>query len=141
MKKRHIIIIIALVVIGALIFLGLNSFKNNNKKIAVIDSKSNLKSFEITNGETRIMCELTLENKTDKDMTISVKAHFTDDYKSGLVSDEYIVGEWDETGEKSITIKAGETVKYAGISFYSTNNGCDTMSSRLLPDLIIDEIE
>ena len=40
-----------------------------------------------------------------------------------------------------ITIKAGETIEYKGVAFYSKNNGSEIKSDRLLPDLTIEEIE
>ena len=104
-------------------------------------SKSYFSGFEISEGNTQIKCILTIENHSDKDVTISIKAHFTDDFKSGLVSDEYVIGKFDDTGKEYITIKAGEIIEYQEISFYSKNNGCDMKNDRLLPNLIIEEID
>lgn len=113
--------------------------KTQNEKIEIVVDKSYLSDFVVQDGETKINCVLTFKNTSDKDITFSVKAHFTDDYESGLVSDEYVIGICDDTDEDVITIKAGETIEYKGISFSSKNNGCENKNDRLLPELTIEE--
>ena len=114
--------------------------KTQNEKIEIVVDKSYLSDFVVQDGETKISCILTFKNTSNEDITFSVKAHFTDDFESGLVSDEYVIGICDDTEEDVITIKAGEIIEYKEISFYSKNNGCETKNDRLLPDLTIEEV-
>lgn len=138
-KKILLFIVLIIIVIVAIRFFLFKSTQEGN--VEIITSKSYLSGFEISEGNTQIKCVLTIENHSDEDVTISIKAHFTDDYKSGLVSDEDVIGKFDDTGEELIIIKAGETVEYKEISFFSKNNGCDTKNDRLLPSLSIEEID
>lgn len=140
MKKLNRSQIITIACITA-ILVGVISFTcfKNKSGVVINETESYFSDFTVVDGETCITCTLTLENKSKKDVSVSVKAHFTEDYKSGLVSDEYVTGKWSESGEETITIKAGETLSLANINFYSKNNGCEEKSDRLLPELTVVE--
>ena len=140
--KKIVIIFFAVVIVICAAVMGFLTFGNSQKgSVEIVEDKSYLSDFVVQDGETRINCVLTFKNNSDKDITFSVKAHFTDDYESGLVSDEYVIGICEDTGEEIITIKAGETIEYKGVAFCSKNNGSEIKSDRLLPDLTIEEIE
>ena len=138
--KKIIIIVLAVAIVICASVIGFLSFGNLQKgSVEIVEDKSYLSDFVVQDGETKIDCVLTFKNTSDKDITFSVKAHFTDDFESGLVSDEYVIGISEDTGEAFITIKAGETIEYKGVVFCSKNNGCESKNDRLLPDLIIEE--
>ncbi|WP_022758729.1 hypothetical protein [Butyrivibrio fibrisolvens] len=138
--KKIVVIVLAVIIVAFAAVIGFLAFGDYEQgNVEIVEANSYLSDFVVQDGETKINCVLTFKNTSDKDITFSVKAHFTDDYESGLVSDEYVIGICDDTDEDVITIKAGETIEYKGISFSSKNNGCENKNERLLPELTIEE--
>lgn len=140
--KKIVFIVLAVVTVICASVIGFLTLGNSQKgSVEIVEDNSYFSDFVVQDGETKINCVITFKNTSDKDITFLVKAHFTDDFESGLVSDEYVIGICEDTGEEFITIKAGETIEYKGVAFCSKNNGSEIKSDRLLPDLTIEEIE
>lgn len=138
--KKIVVIVLVVIIVACAAVIGFSAFGDSKKgNVEIVEDKSYLSDFVVQDGETKINCVLTFKNTSDKDISFSVKAHFTDDFESGLVSDEYVIGICEDTGDDVITIKAGETIEYKAIAFTSKNNGCENKNDRLLPELTIEE--
>ncbi|RKM56980.1 hypothetical protein D6853_02875 [Butyrivibrio sp. X503] len=130
--KKNIVIILSLVIVIVIAFFLVSS---NKPRIQLIEKESYFDTFEVVNGETRIMCVLSIKNNTDEMITLSVNAIFDQDYQSGLVSDKTVEGVWDDTGVAEISLAPKEKVSYKKIIFSSPNAGCDTKTDRNLPEI------
>ena len=76
--KKIVIIFFAVVIVICAAVMGFLTFGNSQKgSVEIIEDKSYLSDFVVQDGETRINCVLTFKNNSDKDITFSVKAHFT----------------------------------------------------------------
>ena len=131
MRKMIVMIFIIVIAIAIASILVLH----NKPGIQLIEKESYFDTFEIVDGETRIICVLSVKNNTNKDVTFRVNAIFDQDYQSGLVSDKSVEGIWSDTGVAKISLAPKEKVSYKEIVFSSKNAGCDTKTDRKLPKI------
>ena len=135
---KNVLKTIALLFLVAAVAGGITYFTvKKEPEIEIIKDKSYFNDFEIVDGVTCIKCTITIRNNSDEDKIIGVSAKFDEDYESGLVSEEFIAGKWQPSGEEQLTVPANFTYENYEIYFYSQNNGCETKESRLLPELSI----
>ncbi|MCR4745859.1 MAG: hypothetical protein K5894_11625 [Lachnospiraceae bacterium] len=109
MRLKKTIVMVMSVVITITIALILLS--HNKPGIQLIEKESYFDTFEIVDGETRIICVLSVKNNTNNDITFNVNAIFDQDYKNGLVSDKSIEGVWSDTGMTEISLAPKELIK------------------------------
>lgn len=134
MKKIIIIVFSILIIVMIYMIISLSG-----NRIEVIKNKSYFDTFEIEDDETSIYCVLSIKNNSNEKISFSINADFEKDYESGLVTDRVITGIWEESGERVVTLNAGEELLYKKIVFKSQNNGCDVKNSRNLPKIEISE--
>ena len=131
MRKKTLTLLAILLVITIVLI----TILFNKPRIHLIEKESYFDTFEIVNGETRIICVLSIENNTSEMITFSVDATFDRDYQNGLVLDKFIKGIWEDTGVAEISLAPKEKVSYKKIIFSSKNAGCDTKMDRKLPEI------
>lgn len=117
--------------------LCLFSCKSNDVKLN--EEKSYFSNFKIENDKVYIYCTLYVENKSVSQKVVEIMALFENDAQNGLLKEDAAVGYSIDKGENKINLYNGEN--QIDIVFIGEYAGTPQKSDRLLPEIVITEIE
>ena len=117
----------------------LSLFSCQTKEIELNEEKSYFSDFKIENGKVYIYCTLFIENKSDTEKVISLKASFEKDVEIGLLKEALVSGYSLDESTQEFQLKKGEN--QFDVVFVGAYAGADKKHDRLLPDIEITEIK
>ena len=117
----------------------LSLFSCQAKEIELNEEKSYFSDFKIENGKVYIYCTLFIENKSDTEKVISLKASFEKDVEIGLLKEALVSGYSLDESTQEFQLKKGEN--QLDVVFVGESAGADQKHDRLLPDIEITEIK
>ena len=117
----------------------LSLFSCQAKEIELNEEKSYFSDFKIENGKVYIYCTLFIENKSDTEKVISLKASFEKDVEIGLLKEALVSGYSLDESTQEFQLKKGEN--QLDVVFVGEYAGVDKKNDRLLPDIEITEIK
>ena len=106
---------------------------------ALWEEKSFFSDFKIENNKVYIYCTLFIENKSDTEKVISLKASFEKDVETGLLKEALVSGYSLDESTQEFQLKKGEN--QLDVVFVGEYAGVDKKHDRLLPDIEIAEIK
>ena len=109
------------------------------KDIKLNEEKSYFSDFKIENDKVYIYCTLFIENKSDTEKVISLKASFEKDVENGLLKEALVSGYSLDESTQEFQLQKGEN--QLDVVFVGEYAGADKKQDRLLPDIEITEIE
>ena len=117
----------------------LSLFSCQAKEIELNEEKSFFSDFKIENNKVYIYCTLFIENKSDTEKVISLKASFEKDVEIGLLKEALVSGYSLDESTQEFQLKKGEN--QLDVVFVGEYAGVDKKNDRLLPDIEITEIK
>ena len=117
----------------------LSLFSCQVKEIELNEEKSFFSDFKIENNKVYIYCTLFIENKSDTEKVISLKASFEKDVEIGLLKEALVSGYSLDESTQEFQLKKGEN--QLDVVFVGEYAGVDKKNDRLLPDIEITEIK
>ena len=117
----------------------LSLFSCQAKVIELNEEKSFFSDFKIENNKVYIYCTLFIENKSDTEKVISLKASFEKDVETGLLKEALVSGYSLDESTQEFQLKKGEN--QLDVVFVGEYAGVDKKNDRLLPDIEITEIK
>ena len=117
----------------------LSLFSCQAKDIKLDEEKSFFSDFKIENNKVYIYCTLFIENKSDTEKVISLKASFEKDVEIGLLKEALVSGYSLDESTQEFQLKKGEN--QLDVVFVGEYAGVDKKHDRLLPDIEITEIK
>lgn len=140
-KNRRVYTIISVVLIGIAVIIGGCLFISSRSKVTVIADESYLDEFEVIDQEVHIYCTVSLRNRSDDDKTVRLRGDFQEEVDIGLLKEKHLEAIFMEGGSNTITIQGNSTVKNIEVEFVGEYAGNAVMSSRLLPQMKVIEVE
>ena len=126
-------------VLFCMVCMMLSLFSCQVKDIKLNEEKSYFSDFKIENDKVYIYCTLFIENKSDTEKVISLKASFEKDVENGLLKEVLVSGYSLDESTQEIKLQKGENqLDVAFIGKYAVG---DKKHDRLLPNIEITEIE
>ena len=126
-------------VLLCIVCMMLSLFSCQVKDIKLNEEKSYFSDFKIENDKVYIYCTLFIENKSDTEKVISLKASFEKDVELGLLKEALVSGYSLDKGTQEFKLQKGEN--QLDVVFIGKYAGADKKHDRLLPDIEITEIE
>jgi len=110
-------------------------FSCQSNDINLNKEKSFFSDFEIENDKVYIYCTLFLENQSNSQEVVEIKALFESDAKNGLLKEENLYGYTVDENSKTFTLEQGEN--QIDIVFIGEYAGTPEKADRLLPEIEI----
>ena len=126
-------------VLLCIVCMMLSLFSCQVKDIKLNEEKSYFSDFKIENDKVYIYCTLFIENKSDTEKVISLKASFEKDVEIGLLKEALVSGYSLDESTQEFQLKKGEN--QVDVVFVGEYAGVDKKNDRLLPNIEITEIE
>ena len=126
-------------VLLCIVCMMLSLFSCQVKDIKLNEEKSYFTDFKIENNKVYIYCTLFIENKSDTEKVISLKASFEKDVEIGLLKEALVSGYSLDESTQEFQLKKGEN--QLDVVFVGEYAGVDKKNDRLLPDIEITEIK
>ena len=117
----------------------LNLFSCQANDVQLNEEKSYYSDFKIENDKVYIYCTLFIENKSDTEKVISLKASFEKDFENGLLKEALVSCYLLDESTQKIRLQKGEN--QFDVVFIGEYAGADKKHDRLLPEIEITEIE
>ena len=117
----------------------LSLFSCQSKQIKLNEEKSYFSDYKIENDKVYIYYTLFIENKSDAEKDISLKASFEKDVENGLLKKALVSGYSLDEITQEFQLQKGEN--QVDVIFIGEYAGADKKHDRLLPDIEIAEIE
>ena len=124
-------------VLLCIVCMMLSLFSCQVKDIKLNEEKSFFSDFKIENNKVYIYCTLFIENKSDTEKVISLKASFEKDVEIGLLKEALVSGYSLDESTQEFQLKKGEN--QLAVVFVGEYAGVDKKNDRLLPDIEITE--
>ena len=128
-----------ILVLFCMLCMMLSLFSCQVKDIKLNEEKSYFSDFKIENDKVYIYCTLFIENKSDTEKVISLKASFEKDVENGLLKEPLVSGYSLDESTLEFQLQKGEN--QLDVVFVGEYAGADKKQDRLLPDIEITEIE
>ena len=126
-------------VLLCIVCMMLSLFSCQAKNVKLNEGKSYFSDFKIENDKVYIYCTLFIENKSDTEKVISLKASFEKDVENGLLKEALVSGYSLDESTQEFQLQKGEN--QLDVVFIGKYAGADKKQDRLLPDIEITEIE
>ena len=126
-------------VLLCIVCMMLSLFSCQAKNVKLNEGKSYFSDFKIENDKVYIFCTLFIENKSDAEKVISLKASFEKDVENGLLKEVLVSGYSLDEGTQEFKLQKGEN--QLDVVFIGKYAGADKKYDKLLPDIEITEIE
>lgn len=117
--------------------IGFSSCEQND--IRLNEDKSFFSDFKIENDKVYLYCTLFVENSSETERTVTLKASFEADVKNGLLKEALTVGYSFAEGAEEFRLQKGEN--QIDVVFIGEHAGGDQKHDRRLPDIMIEELE
>ena len=117
--------------------IGFSSCEQND--IRLNEDKSFFSDFKIENDKVYLYCTLFVENLSETERTVILKASFEADVKNGLLKEALTVGYSFAEGAEEFRLQKGEN--QIDVVFIGEHAGGDQKHDRRLPDIMIEELE
>lgn len=134
-----VIIAVAVIICSSLLMNYLRSSAAGS--VVILQEESFLNEFEVIDDEVHIYCTVSLKNNSSSQKTVKISGHFLNEVRNGLLKEDRLEANFIKEASDSITIEGNSTIKYVQIEFVGEYAGNSQMSSRLLPDMGVIEIE
>lgn len=140
MKGKMIKISLLLVLLVTIFIVILMCIANRNKQsIYLNEKKSYLSEFNIVDDEVHITCYVTICNTYNTNKTVLIKGDFSNEVKSGLMSDEVLYAIDSKERKSEFTLRPKEEKSFY-VTFIGSFSGTKQMTSRRLPPITIEEV-
>ena len=126
-------------VLFCMVCMMLSLISCQTKDIKLNEEKSYFSDFKIENDKVYIYCTLFIENKSDTEKVISLKASFEKDVENGLLKEALVSGYSLDESTQEFKLQKGEN--QLDVAFIGKHAGIDKKHDRLLPNIEITEIE
>jgi len=100
--------------------------------------KSYLSDFYTKDEKVHFLCELWIYSDKAKTQTVELEAHSDEDYESGLIKTNHLIGYEKQKLEKVIQLEKG--YNHVIVDFVGEFGGGDVKYDRLLPEITIKNI-
>ena len=138
---KYLLIAAIIVFFGLLIiFFIFKSILSVPKKIYVITSESYYIDYEINNDQVEIQCYITIKNTYNINKTIELSATLPDDKTNGLLKTSLIYAKSSDGTISKFEIESNSTASFE-VTFIGDFGGKNIKQDRLLPEIVITEIE
>ena len=117
--------------------IGFSSCEQNDVRLN--EDKSFFSDFKIENDKVYLYCTLFVENLSETERTVILKASFEADVKNGLLKEALTVGYSFAEGAEEFRLQKGEN--QIDVVFIGEHAGGDQKHDRRLPDIMIEELE
>lgn len=117
--------------------IGFSSCEQNDVRLN--EDKSFFSDFKIENDKVYLYCTLFVENLSETERTVILKASFEADVKNGLLKEALTVGCSLAEGVEEFRLQKGEN--QIDVVFIGEHAGGDQKHDRRLPDIMIEELE
>lgn len=119
--------------------MALSLFSCQSSYIKLDKEDSFFSDFKVEDDKVYIYCTLFIENQSDIEKNVVLKASLDNDAKNGLLKEAVIDGYSVDRSTKTFKLKAGEN--QIDVVFIGDYAGNEEKIDRLLPDIEIIEIE
>lgn len=119
--------------------MALSLFSCQSSYIKLDKEDSFFSDFKVEDDKVYIYCTLFIENQSDVEKNVVLKASLDNDAKNGLLKEAVIDGYSVDGSTKTFKLKAGEN--QIDVVFIGDYAGNEEKIDRLLPDIEIIEIE
>ena len=119
--------------------MALSLFSCQSSYIKLDKEDSFFSDFKVEDDKVYIYCTLFIENQSDIEKNVVLKASLDNDAKNGLLKEAVIDGYSVDRSTKTFKLKAGEN--QIDVVFNGDYAGNEEKIDRLLPDIEIIEIE
>ena len=119
--------------------MALSLFSCQSSYIKLDKEDSFFSDFKVEEDKVYIYCTLFIENQSDIEKNVVLKASLDNDAKNGLLKEAVIDGYSVDGSTKTFKLKAGEN--QIDVVFIGDYAGNEEKIDRLLPDIEIIEIE
>ncbi|MCM1117947.1 MAG: hypothetical protein NC543_01090 [bacterium] len=140
-KNKRAYTIISAILLGTAVIIGGCVFIASRSKVTVIADESYLDEFEVIDQEVHIYCIVSLRNRSGDDKTVRILGDFQEEVDMGLLKENHLEAFFVEDGSNTIIIKGNSTIRNIMIEFVGEYGGNAVMSSRLLPQMKVIEVE
>lgn len=106
----------------------------------VLDEKSLYEDFEIFDNQVTIFCSVTVQNDSKHAKEFQMLADFTEDVKTGLLTEANLVGYQKDTNRDTFKIEGEQECTYQ-VVFTGDFAGTMKIENRNLPKIELIEIE
>ena len=117
--------------------IGFSSCEQNDVRLN--EDKSFFSDFKIENDKVYLYCTLFVENLSETERTVILKASFEADVKNGLLKEALTAGYSFAEGAEEFRLQKGEN--QIDVVFIGEHAGGDQKHDRRLPDIMIEELE
>ena len=135
MARRFAVILAVVCILCSVI--GFSSCEQNDVRLN--EDKSFFSDFKIENDKVYLYCTLFVENLSETERTVILKASFEADVKNGLLKEALTVGYSFAEGAEEFRLQKGEN--QIDVVFIGEHAGGDQKHDRRLPDIMIEELE
>lgn len=135
MKKVNFIV--SIIIIFSVAIVGVLWFSDDTKEnVYINESESYFNDFKVEGDKVHIICDITIENISNKDSKIKLKASFPDDVNSLLKQEElYGINIANQAGKFSIPANSQKMIQ---VDFIGDFAGTNVKHDRLLPKIAIE---
>lgn len=134
-KRRNQVFLAGIVVIIVIIFIIFYFYErisiDDKNSIKIIQSDSQFDEFYIEENKVFVKCEVTIQNRGDKDKYINLLANMEEDKNNGLLKSAIIFG-YDKKGNNEFIIPANSQKDYE-VFFIGDFGGTAVKQNRNLP--------
>lgn len=127
MKVRKLLAILMMICILAA------GCAKNSEMVTICDENCFFSDFYEEDGIVHILCEVTLENAGNEDLTVTITGSSQEDVDGGLLTEPGLKGVDLDTGSEEFLIPAGQQVTVT-VDFQGEFGGTLQKADRLIPD-------
>lgn len=134
-----VLIVVAIVVCGVLY---INVFKNDaGDGVIIVKDESWHNNFQVTGDEVHISCIVSLKNNSSDMKKVKLVGSFPREVEIGLLKEGSLEAYFIKDAADSITLEGNSAITNIEIEFVGEYAGNSQMSSKLLPDMEVVEVQ